>query len=478
LEEREYVDAKERNAARLLAIPGVHAVGVGDKLTAGERTSETAIRVYVESKRPLAEIPPEERVPPEIDGVKTDVVETPTPTIEQTPGIPVGTEREDTNEYRPVRGGTQLALNGGSGVGTLGCLLTVTGSNQVLAMTNHHVVGGACNSTPSGQVGQPDGSSSSSDSCDDIIGTVLDAQCDVDVDVALIQLNGGMRWLAEIEQIGIVTGQGAAPAMGDQVRKRGRTTSLTGGFVDDPNVSGSINNHDGTLHRNYVGAMRILPNPDPANPGVATQWSRSGDSGSAVVNAAGQVVGLHFGSGGLMIPIQTIITKFATGVPAARQLQLAVATATAAGDVRTVAMAAHEQEVRPLITPGEARRLEEELRNASPRGAWYADLYRRHGEEVAALVHRNRRVTVVWHRSGAAELAQWLVRAFSRKDVRVPEEIQGRPVRACLDDLASALARNGSPQLTADLERALPTLPDFGGLSNREILERLALETV
>ena len=479
MDDRHCVEVKERLADRLLAIPGVHAVGVGDKLIGGERTGETSIRVYVARKRPLEEIPPEERVPPEIDGVKTDVVEEPIPTIDQTPGIPAGTEREDSEEYRPVRGGTQLKLNGGSGAGTLGCLLTVTGDTRVLALTNHHVVTGACSDAASGEVGQPDGASSSSESCDDIIGTVLDTQCDPDVDVALIRLKGGMRWLAEIEGIGVVGGIGPPAAKGDQVRKRGRTTSLTGGFVDDINRSGTINNHDDTPYRSYVGAMRILPNPDPANPGP-TRWSGSGDSGAAVVNAAGQVVGLHFGGGsaiGLVIPIQAVIDKFATGVPAARRIQLQVASATALGDVRVVPMTADEQPARAAITPGEARRLEEEVRAASPRGAWYADLYRRHGKEVAALVHRNRRVTVVWHRSGAAELAQWLVRAFSRHDVRVPEEIQGRPVGACIDDLAAALVRNGSSALIEDLKEALPTLPDVAGLSDREILERLKLET-
>jgi hypothetical protein len=120
----------------------------------------------------------------------------------------------------------------------------------------------------------------------------------------------------------------------------------------------------------------------------------------------------------------------------------------------------------------DAERLEEELR-ASRRGAWYADLYRRHGEEAAALVHSHRRVTVVWHRSGAAELFQWLWRAFRSPDVRLPLEIQGRPVRACLEDLAAALERHGSELLTADVRRALPVLPDVAGLTHREIVERL-----
>jgi IS1 family transposase len=135
-------------------------------------------------------------------------------------------------------------------------------------------------------------------------------------------------------------------------------------------------------------------------------------------------------------------------------------------------MAADEQPALVPISQEEARRIEDELRT-SRQGAWYADLYRRHGDEAAALVHSHRRVTVVWHRSGAAELFQWLWRAFKYPDVRLPAQIQGRPVRACLEELAAALERNGSDVLTADVRRVLPVLPDVAGLTQREIVERL-----
>jgi hypothetical protein len=491
MEERDYIAVKERVVDRLLAIPGVHAVGVGDKLTGGERTGETSIRVYVMRKRPLAEVVPEERVPPEIEGVRTDVVERPMPVEEQVPGIPASAaDREDAHEYRPVRGGTQLSRGGSSGAGTLGCICDVTGdATKVIALTCHHVVYSPTSVPNHEEVGQPAGQSSSSASCDDIIGRALDAQYDEDVDVALIQLNGGTQYLAQIEGAGVVHGAGPHPAKNDPVTKRGRSTGLTGGIVDDISTDGDINNPDGTVRRHYKRAIQVQANPDPATPGP-TDFTRAGDSGAAYLNAAGQVIGIHFsgapGTGfSWCTPIENIINKF-NGVaidggptlPPARHVALSVSSAAAAGDVRTVptAMTADEQP-RAVITPGAARRLEEEVRTSSRRGAWYADLYRRHGEEVAALVHKNRRVTVVWHRSGAAELAQWLVRTFSQQGIRVPEEIQGRPVRACVDDLAAALVRNGSSALIADLRSALPTLPDVAGLTDHEIIDRLRIET-
>lgn len=493
MEQGDYIAIKERAVDRLLALPGVHAVGVGHKITAGERTGETSIRVYVTRKRPLDELAPDEIVPAEVEGVRTDVVERPMPRVEQVPGILANApNREDTNEYRPIRGGVQVARASSSGVGTLGCICDVTGdATKVIALTCHHVIYSP-GATPSNEeVGQPNGQSSSSASCDDIFGHVLDAQLDEDVDVALIRLNGGTQYLAEMADASpiVVHGSGAHPALNDPVTKRGRTTGRTGGIVDDVSTDGDVLNVDGTT-RHYKRAIQVHANPDPAHPG-ATDFTRPGDSGSAYLNAAGQVVAIHFsgvpGSGHSWgTPIENIVNKFAgvsigggPTLPAARKVALSVSSAAAAGNTRTVptAMAADERP-RAAITPGAARRLEQEIRTSSPRGAWYSDLYRRHGEEVAALVHKNRRVTVVWHRSGAAELAQWVVRAFTQRDATVPERIQGRPVRACLDDLAAALVRNGSAGLVADLRRALPTLPDVAGLSDREILDRLRLEAV
>src|SRR5437773_12034622 len=85
----------------LFKIPGVHGVGIGHKHTKGNYTGELSIKVYVRKKRSLNEIPSSEVIPPIIDGVKTDVVET---------GPPELTADPDTKEYRPARGGTCIKL--------------------------------------------------------------------------------------------------------------------------------------------------------------------------------------------------------------------------------------------------------------------------------------------------------------------------------------------------------------------------------
>jgi hypothetical protein len=492
--EPDYLSIKDRAAARILALPGVHAIGVGAKQVGGQRTNEVAIAVFVEHKRPLDEIPPDERVPAEIDGVKTDVIEMPVPTILQTgPGVLFGVDRVDDHERRPVRGGTACGRPG-RGHGTLGCVFTVAGDpNVVLAATNHHVVYENCSDTANHEeVGQPDGDDSSSGCCNDIVGRVRDAQCDGEVDIALVQLKAGMQWLPEVWDVGPVRGvhpvtaQEANPPHTFAVKMRGRTSGRTGGAIVHIGLAGTVKKHDGTVHRNYTNAMLIVPNPDPAKPGTGTDFTRPGDSGSALLSATDELVGIVFAGTdatattngtGFAFPIKDLLDKFTTGLPPDRRIALQVATADHPGDIRTVPGAAMAAHPAPAITPAEARRLEAEIRTA-PQGAWYADLYRRHREELTALVQTNRRVNVAWHRSGAAELFQWFVRAFAKDDVRVPTEIQGRPPSACLQDLAAAVARSASAPLRADVDRVLPTVPQIGGLTHREILERLAGPTL
>jgi hypothetical protein len=485
MEDQDYIAVKERVADRLLAIPGVHAVGVGAKLIAGERTPETSIRVYVTHKRPLDELPAAERIPPEIDGLKTDVVERPIPE-EEVAGISVSTPSpEDSGEHRPLYGGTQITRHNGSGSGTLGCFCALDkDEKKLVALTARHVVAKDLTDDPvQALVGQPNGCSSSSASCDDIFGQVLDAQYDEDVDVALIRVKGGMKCRIEMLNSSpiVVHGIGPHPAKNDPVTKRGATTELTGGIVDD--VS-----HDGeTKTRKYKRAIVIKANPG-ASPGPS-DFTRPGDSGAAYLNAASQVIAIHFaGSGGYSYgtPIETIIKKFngepivpgGPTLPANRHVALSVSSASVAGEDRIVAqMSANSQPAEQVeLMPQAAQRLEE-VRRSSKRGAWYTELFHRHGQEVADLVHKNRRVTVVWHRSGAAELVQSLMRTFTQRDARVPEQIQGRPIRACVEELAAALSRNGSTDLVADIRRALPTLPDIAGLTEPEIIQRLQIET-
>jgi hypothetical protein len=72
---------KENAEALLRALPGVHAVGIGKKVVAGKPTGELCIAVFLVEKKPLDRLTPQEIVPPEIDGVPTDVREMAVPRL-------------------------------------------------------------------------------------------------------------------------------------------------------------------------------------------------------------------------------------------------------------------------------------------------------------------------------------------------------------------------------------------------------------
>jgi hypothetical protein len=140
---------KQAAQGRLLALPGVHAVGIGAKIVGGERTEETAIMVFVVEKKPLAALRPDEVIPADIEGVKTDVYESDVFRL----------QAKDESRARPLMGGVQIQPGGftpdtqkegettitpGSGLGsygTLGCLALTGAPQRLIAITCQHVVG-------------------------------------------------------------------------------------------------------------------------------------------------------------------------------------------------------------------------------------------------------------------------------------------------------------------------------------------------
>ena len=66
---------KARYEDRLLARPGVVSVGVGLCQQAGTLTDEVCIVVMVREKLPPDNLPPDETLPVEIEGVRVDVQE-------------------------------------------------------------------------------------------------------------------------------------------------------------------------------------------------------------------------------------------------------------------------------------------------------------------------------------------------------------------------------------------------------------------
>ena len=61
--------------SRLLKLPGILGVGAGSKISRGKETSIYALLVYVRQKQPLDQIPRLQRIPKQIVGAPTDVIQ-------------------------------------------------------------------------------------------------------------------------------------------------------------------------------------------------------------------------------------------------------------------------------------------------------------------------------------------------------------------------------------------------------------------
>jgi len=512
---------KQRAEAALFAIPGVTAVGIGGRERDGRATGELVLKVYVDAKRPLEELAPAEVVPAEFEGLPTDVsVLPPEGTSTEVPmgraEVPIADA--DDRRQRPLIGGSQIqSAVSGVGTGTLGgFLVDAADAAKVYALTNYHVLRSKSVHPTVGttKAGQPTNRDSSTRCCSAIVGTFAGGGEAVR-DAALVRLDPGTQWKAEILEIGAVRGTHtitvAEAATGTfAVRKRGARSGLTGGTVDSIGTTWTIEGQQ------FTNLIVVRPTPDPSLPaGRRIYFQQGGDSGALLVDDAAQVVGLMKAKGdvsanvsvGAAIAIENVLNGFQTN----EAITATVATATTTGVVNTVpgsAMVALPVEALALLdpagdryTPGGAQQgsqgvpirvpvgsetfgdlgLEPRLALArvqrdldrSETGRFLICLWLGHQDELLRLINENRRVAAVWHRSGASALVGLLARMVGQPEVALPETLHGHPVRRTLEQMREVLLRFGSPRLRADLERAQDALPDPGGRTYPQLIAAL-----
>jgi len=314
--------AKQSNLHKLLTRANVVACGIGYKITSSGPTNEIAVVVSVSQKLPTAQLAESDMVPREIDGVKTDVVETGTFRAFQGP----------RDCWRPViLPGVSLGHVNVT-AGTFGCL--VRRGNELFILSNNHVLANVnqCKiGDPILQPGRYDGGTPQ-----DQIATLAEyvsldfggdaATCDLAGAVekglnALASIAGSSHRLMAYQQtpgnnrmdaalarpvdpaavkpdiLGIGRPVGVRQAsLGTAVKKSGRTTGYTEGLIVQIDVTSQV--AYGPALATFQGQL------------MADNMSGSGDSGSAVLDMENYVVGLLFaGSDGatLINPIQPIL---------------------------------------------------------------------------------------------------------------------------------------------------------------------------
>lgn len=248
----------------------VHAVGIGGK-NGGD---EPAVVVYVTRKLPEGEIPPDEMVPKTVNGVVTDVVESPMPQLAAC------TDNRRTRT-RPLVGGISVGRSGGPS-GTLGGFVRSTRpgdpADALYVLSNSHVLFSGSGRIAGVRIVQP----AAGDGADDRIAlleraTTLQPGKVLTADAAIARLDAPAGIVNEICGIGAIAAP-VPPQKNMAVDKHGRTSGLTTGTVAAIGLSAEALDENGRRLQ-FSNVFRI----EPATPRTAV--ARLGDSGSLVVRS-------------------------------------------------------------------------------------------------------------------------------------------------------------------------------------------------
>ncbi len=295
----------------LLMRRNVVATGVGYKMVKGKRTTTPSIICSVEKKLPVNALSAGDRVPSQLDGVPTDVIETGCIRAWQAP----------TGRFRPAPGGVSVGHKDIT-AGTLGCWVRRSGewvilsNNHVLANSNEAAIGDVIlqpgsydgGIDPADQIavlkdfvpiefaGLPDEPSGCSVAgaivafLNAIAGTLgsdtrlraVSARAigENRVDAAVASPLREEDVKAEIMNIGAIQGV-VSGDLGMMIKKMGRTTGFTEGEIQQVDV---------TVNVQYGGGRSALFKDQL----MAGAMSQGGDSGSAVLDTKNQLLGLLF----------------------------------------------------------------------------------------------------------------------------------------------------------------------------------------
>ncbi|MDC1162161.1 hypothetical protein OAT18_01835, partial [Tenacibaculum sp.] len=231
-----------------------------------------------------------DKVPATINGIKTDVIEMEVYPQMMSQKLEDVSALADTTTYATVKGGVSIGpervVGGSVYTGTLGCIVKDNTTNNAALLSNFHVM--CINNT--WNVGdfmcQPSRVDTGTPGTDRV-GSLQRAVLSSNVDGAISTLSGRPSDCSIVD-IGDVKGTANA-VLNAPVKKRGRTTLLTEGFVDAINATVTVNYGPGIGVKTLNNQIGIRPNT-ATNP----KFSKRGDSGSVVVNADKKIIGLLF----------------------------------------------------------------------------------------------------------------------------------------------------------------------------------------
>lgn len=224
-----------------------------------------------------------------------------------------------------------------------------------------------------------------------------------------------------------------------KVYKSGRTTGVTEGRVIDVMAP--------YPQKNVIVIESLEKDGDDL-----VNFAAKGDSGSALLNAQCELVGMVYAING-----KNQTRTYACHIHPVLNY-LGVTAVTAANPIPGSEIVADMP--FGVDDPGGAHAAR--LRGAfldSTGGRRIADVLLAHRSEILNLIHTNRRVTVAWHRHKGPGFINHLVKNVRDPDHSIPQEIDGVTREALIRTMARVLSQHGSAALVEaaanHLDRAL-----------------------
>lgn len=294
----------------------VHAVGVGKKVVEGKVTDTPAVRIYVAQKIDSSLLSARDKLPETIDGIPTDVIESPPAFF--TPALPACTTQRRQRQ-RPMVGGISVAHKDVT-AGTIAyfCRSVRAGDNpnKIYVLSNNHVLANVNNAQIGDDIYQPGPADGGRPAANKIarlhryVKINLGTGNSNRVDAAIGELLADATFRRRMCKIGVISG--SAQAVEDMaVCKHGRTTGYTEGIVTDESIDALVgmDHNNPNIVARFINQMRIERTPPHPTIGLG------GDSGSLVVQkGTRKAVGLYFagpssGVYGLANHISDVITE-------------------------------------------------------------------------------------------------------------------------------------------------------------------------
>ena len=477
-------EAEERRAraeVTLKKTPGVVGVGLGLKVTGSRTTDQFSLRVFVRRKLPRDALSPADLVPGVVEGLPTDVAE----------AEKVELMCEDIlREHDPLVSGATITIRIGRSLGvehgTLGFFATEHGGDaerDVVLVSNYHVLGDGARrgdqvyqprmiadpryeprtflpdprsrnvvaQLARTKVGNHPYTYPDETISDDLGVDAASAKLDIRFSGTCCRTNQGVSFcngfrlpgphgITALASVARLRQADVEPGPGPIVYKIGRKTGLTKGRVRRVNY---------TADTDEVGVLdkTILIDPLEDNCYGRRNFGERGDSGSAVFDEGGRLVGLFFGSGaggaGVACHIHPVLHHLG---------ELQAITAEHPGVGPAAATSARSDQPGSIAPVDRTRWLRLKLLETQ-QGRGTLGLMERHEEEVAWLINHRRHVTVAWHRAqGPAFLNRFLANVRD-PGIEIPQAIAGVSRAEMLRAMDRVLRAHGSAVLRADLER-------------------------